>query len=140
GSRPAEAYLLYDLQKVCLDFEREMYTLDVVEWALSGGKKPVQRPLSSQRLVRVTRHVRSAAQRLTKARLSENDRKHFAGLLQAAVGRCESRVRARFRPMLTSALEDVGLGPRNPFERTAFLKLTEELLDRILEYGFLTFS
>ncbi len=140
GSRPPEAYLLYDLQKVCLDFEREIYTLDLVEWLLSGGKKPVQRPLSSQRFVRVTRHVRSAAQRLTMARLSENDRKHFAGLLQGALARCEDRVRERFRPMLTSALEDVGLGPRNAAERTAFLKLTEEALDRILEYGFLTFS
>ena len=83
-----------------------------VEWLLSGGKKPVQRPLSSQRFVRVTRHVRSAAQRLTMARLSETDRKHFAGLLQTALGRCETRVRARFRPMLTSAMEDVGLAPR----------------------------
>jgi hypothetical protein len=140
GSRPPEAYLLYDLQKVCLDFEREIYTLDLVEWLLSGGKKPVQRPLTSQRLVRVTRHVRSAAQRLTMARLSENDRKHFGGMLQAALARCENRVRERFRPLLWSALEDVGLGPHNPSERTAFLKLTEELLDRILEYGFLTFS
>lgn len=140
GSRPPEAYLLFDLQKVCLDFEREIYTLDVVEWVLSGGRKPVQRPLSSQRFVRVVRHVRSAAQRLTMARLSENDRKHFAGLLQAALARCEDRVRKRFHPVLTSTLEDVGLGPHNPADRTAFLKLTEELLDRILEYGFLTFS
>jgi hypothetical protein len=140
GSRPAEAYLLYDLQKVCLDYEREVYTLDLVEWVASGGKKPVRRPLSSQRLVRVTRHVRSAAQRLTMARLSDSDRKHFAGLLQAALARCQERVRSRFRPLLTSAIEDVGLAPRNRRERTAFLKLTDELLDRILKYGFLTFS
>ena len=140
GSRPSEAYLLYDLQKVCLDFEQEIYTLDLVEWALSAGKKPVQRPLSSQRFVRVTRHVRSAAQRLTLARLSDSDRKHFAGLLGAALVRCESRVRERFRPIITAALEDVGLAPRDAFDRTAFLKLTEELLDRVLAYGFLTFS
>ena len=140
GRRPAEAYLLYDLQKVCLDFEREIYTLDLVEWLLSGGKKPVRRPLTSQRLVRVTRHMRSAAQRLTMVRLSELDRKHFAGLLAAAQARCEHRVRQRFRPVLTSALEDVGLAPRNPGERTAFLKLTDELLDQTLVYGFLTFS
>jgi hypothetical protein len=140
GRSPPEAHLLYDLQKVCLDFEREIYTLDLVEWALSIGKKPVQRPLSSQRLVRVTRHVRSAARRLTMARLSSSDRDHFAKLLQAALERCENRVRERFRPVLISSLEDVGLGPRNPLERTALLKLTEELLDRILEFGFLTFS
>ena len=105
-----------------------------------AAKSPCSAPFPAACFVRVTRHLRSAAQRLTMARLSENDRKHFAGLLQAALARCENRVRERFRPILTSALEDVGLGPRNVLERTALLKLTEELLDRILEYGFLTFS
>ena len=37
-------------------------------------------------------------------------------------------------------MEDVGLKPANPPERTAFRKMVEELLDRILEYGFLNFS
>lgn len=140
GAWPSEAALLFDLQKACLDYEREIYTLDVVEWLLSGGRKPIKRPLTSQRFVRITRHLRSAAQRLTRVRLSDADRRHFGELLQTALHRCEERVRARCRPVLASALEDVGLVPKNPFQRTAFAKMVEELLDRIIEYGFISFS
>ncbi len=140
GSRPVEAALLFDLQTVCLDHEGEVYSLDVVEWLLSGGRRPIKRPLPSQRLVRITKHLRSAAQRLTMARLSDDDRLHLARLLQTALERSGERLRDRFRPVLTDALLDVGLQPRNPPERTAFLKVVEELLDRITEYGFLTFG
>ncbi|MBI3408265.1 MAG: hypothetical protein HY040_07900 [Planctomycetes bacterium] len=140
GSHPPEAAILFDLQAVCLDFEREIYTLDLVEWILTGGRKPIKRPLLSQQIVRVTRHLRGIVQRLNLARLSDADRKDLAGLLQQALQRCEARVRERFRPILFSALEDVGLKPVNPPERTAFRKMVEELLDRIIEYGFLSFS
>jgi hypothetical protein len=140
GSRPVEAALLYDLQKVCLDHEREIYTLDLVEWLLSAGKRPIKRPLPSQRLVQVTRHLRSAAQRLTAARLSTSARRHLARLLQEALHRSEERLRSRFRPVLADAFLDVGLRPENVPERTASSKMVEEILDRITEYGFLTFS
>ncbi|MBV9124853.1 MAG: hypothetical protein JO112_15975, partial [Planctomycetes bacterium] len=140
GSRPVEASLLYDLQKVCLDHERDIYTLDLVEWLLSAGKRPIKRPLPSQRLVRITKHLRSAAQRLAMARLSDTDRQHLADLLQTALHRSEDRLRARFRPLLLDALQDAGLQPSTPPERTAFHKIIEEMLDRIVEYGFLTFS
>jgi hypothetical protein len=140
GSRPVEAALLFDLQTVCLDHEGEVYSLDMVEWLLSAGRRPIKRPLPSQRLVRITKHLRSAAQRLTMARLSDDDRLHLARLLQAALDRAEERLRDRIRPILTDALLDVGLQPRNPPEHTAFLKVIEELLDRITEFGFLTFG
>jgi PAS domain-containing protein len=140
GSQPVEAALLYDLQQVCLDHERSIYTLDVVEWFLSGGKRPIKRPLPSQLLVRIIKHLRSAAQRLTGARLSDQDRQHLARLLQAALRQSEERLRVRFRPILTDAMLDVGLQPANPAERTAFQKMIEELLDRITEFGFVTFS
>jgi hypothetical protein len=140
GNRPVEAALLYDLQKVCVDHERDVYTLDLIEWLRSAGNRPIKRPLPSQRLVRVTKHLRSAAQRLTMARLSDADRQHFAGLLQTALNQSEESVRLRFRPVLTDAVQDVGLLPANPPECTAFLKMIEELLDRITEVGFVTFS
>ncbi len=140
GSRPSEAYLLYDLQKVCLDFEQEIYTLDLVEWALSAGKKPVQRPLSSQRFVPrdpprpqcgaafdVGAPVRSRSQAFRRfARCG-------AGALREPSPRALSSYHHR-RPGRRGPV------PRDAFERTAFFKLTEELLDRVLVYGFLTFS
>jgi hypothetical protein len=140
GSNPVEARLLYDLQKVCMDSEREIYALDVVEWFFSGGKRPIQRPLSSQRLVRVIQHLQSATGRLAATRLSDADRQHLARLLQDALRRSEEQLRTRFRPVLAAALQDVGLNPTNPPERTAFQKIIEEILDRIIAQGFLTFG
>ena len=104
------------------------------------GKRPIKRSLPSQRLIRLTRHLRSAKQRLTMARLSEHDRKHLGDLLQNAVHSCESRVREGFRPVFVQAFEDVGLKPSNAPEKVAFNKVIEELLDRVLVFGFLTFS
>ena len=140
GTRPVEAALLYDLEQVCLDHEREIYAMDLVEWLLSAGKRPIKRPLPSQRAVRVARTLRGTSQRLTLARLSDGDRSQFATLLQEAVHRSEDQVRQRFRPLLTSALQDVGLKPHDPLEATALRKVIEELLDRIIASGFVTFS
>ena len=61
GIWTVEARLLYDLQKVCVDHERGVSTVDVVEWVLSLGKRPIKRPLPSQREVLMSKHLRSAA-------------------------------------------------------------------------------
>ena len=140
GQWSAEARLLYDLQKACVDSEREVYALDLVEWLLSIGKRPIKRPLSGQRVVRITRHLRSAVGRLLSTRLSEVDRQHLGHLMEEALRLHEKRLRDRFRPVLTAGLLDVGLKPANAPEQAAFDKLVEELLDRIIEYGFFTFS
>lgn len=140
GNWTAEARLLYDLQKVCVDHEREIYALDLVEWVRSGGKRPIKRPLTSQRLVRITRHLHSAAQRLILTRLSDADRRHLGDLLQKALQQSEERLRARFRPVLGDALHDVGLHPDNVPEEAAQRKLIEDLLDRVVTVGFFSFS
>lgn len=140
GPMPVEAAFLYDLQKVCLDHEKEIYTLDLVHWVLSIGKRPIKRPLPSQRMVRIIRHLGSALQKLTICRLSDEDRKHLTYLLQFALQKAEQRLRERFRPVLIAVMEDVGLTPTNPPERTAFYKMIEEFLDRIIDSGFVTFG
>ena len=140
GNRPTEAALLYDLQNICIDHEREIYRLDVFEWLLSAGKKPLRRPLPSQRLVRITRTLRGAMPSLTSARLSDEDRAELETLLKHSLERSEEAVRDRFRPLLTGAFQDVGLMPRDALETIAFRKMIEELLDRLLDDGFFTFS
>lgn len=140
GHWTIEARLLYDLQNVCVDHEKDIFALDLVEWAASAGRRPMKRALPGQRLVRVAKQLRSAAQRLPMTRLTDQDRRRLANLLQAGQHRCEERLRARFRPILTDALADAGLNAENVPERTARNKLIEELLDRITEKGFLTFS
>jgi hypothetical protein len=140
GPRPVEAALLFDLQKACTEHEREAYALDVVEWILSAGRRPVQRPLPGLRLVRITRHVRDASRRLTTARLADAERRHLAGLLQEALHGCETRVRQRVGPALADAFLDAGLQPVTTPERVAFAKMVEELLDRTTDQGYFTFA
>lgn len=138
GNWPVEARLLYDLQKVAVDHERELYAADLVEWARSLGRRPVKRPLPEQREVLLLRHLRSAAARLPAARLPEEERRRLAELFERALARCEAQLRQRFRPQLVGVLDQVGLVPQNVPEKVARDKLVEGLLDRIIDQGFLT--
>ena len=140
GARPVEAAILYDLQRACRDHEETVYALDAAEWALSAGRRPIRRPLDSERFVRVPAQLRKATHRLTAARLSDADRQALAALLRGALDRAETRLRERFRPVLTDALHDAGLQPAALPERAALEKTVEELLDRISASGFLTFA
>ena len=59
GLWTVEARLLYDLQKVCVDQSQTISTVDVMHWILSLGQRPIRRELPNQRLVLVTRHLRT---------------------------------------------------------------------------------
>ena len=135
-----ESRTLYDLQKVCVDFERDVYKLDLVEWVVSRGRVPIKRRLPGQREVLMSKHLRVAARRSAKARLADRDRRRLMRLLHAAVERAEHNLRDRFRPAVDGVLEAVALNPQNLPERVARRKLVEELLDRVVEDGFLTMS
>jgi hypothetical protein len=135
-----EGRTLYDLQKACVDFERNIYTLDLIGWALSRGRTPIKRHLPGQREVLMSKHLRLALRRATKARIDDRERQRLLQVLQAALTQAETRLRDRFRPLLGSALVDVGLRPANLPERVASKKLVEELLDQIVERDFLTMS
>lgn len=135
-----EGRTLYDLQKVCVDFEREVYTLDLVEWAMALGKAPLKRHLPGQRELLMSKHLRVARRRAEKARIDDTERRRLVELLDSAVEHAERRLRERFRPLIASALEEVGLRPADVPERVASKKLIEELLDQVLERDFLTMS
>ena len=138
GIWTVEARLLYDLQKVCVDHEREIYTIDLVEWALSGGRRPIKRHLPNQRDVLMLKHLRSAARRLAVVRLSDAQRRQLALLVHQSQRRVEARLREQIRPQIAAALDAVGLAPQNLPERVARKKLIEELLDQIGQRDFLT--
>jgi hypothetical protein len=138
GIWPQEARLLYDLQKVCIDHERPTYSLEIGEWAYSGFRQPLVRPLPNQSLLLAVKHLRSAVSRLPAVRVTNADRHALSGLLHNALHHAEVRLRERFRPILAEALHAVGLDPQNFPERIARDKLVEELLDLVAERGFLT--
>jgi hypothetical protein len=140
GLWTVEGRLLYDLQKVCLDGEREVYAVDIVEWFVSGFRRPLRRHLPNQRHVAVLKHLRQAVRRLPGVRLPSELRAPFQEVLHAAVGRSEARIRDRFRPGARAALDFVGLSGQNRAERVSRAKIVEELLDRVVERDLLTMS
>ena len=100
--------------------------------------KPLKRFSPGQRDVLISKHLRSAAARIPAARLSHRARCRLAALLQAAVHRAEASLRARFKPLVDRALDNVKLMPANPPEQVARKMLVDEILDRVVERGFLS--
>lgn len=133
-----EARLLYDLQKVCVDHEREVFTMDLVGWIASLGGRPIRRTQPYVREVMTANHLRSASKRLASTRLRGEDRTRLAVLLHAAVKNAEVVLRDRLRGPIDATLTTTGFKPRNLPERVAYRKLIEELLDRIASRGFLS--
>ncbi len=98
----------------------------------------MKRRLPNQRDVPMLKHLASAARRLAAARLSAPQRAQLALLIQEAQRRVESRLRDQLRPQIAAALDTVGLTSRSLPERVARQKMVEELLDHVVERGFLT--
>ena len=129
--------LLYDLQKVCVAFERESYTVDLFGFLRSFGRRPLKRPLPNQREVLMSKQLRNAAGRLAKARITSSQRSTVSKLLREAAASAEHQLRCRLRPRIARSLNEKGLRPENLPERVARDKLIEELLDCIVRRGHL---
>jgi hypothetical protein len=138
GLWTVEARLLYDLQRACIDQERPTSTVDVMHWILSFGRRAIRRDLPDQRRVAMSRHLRSAEHRLASVRISDKQRRQLAAVLGAAARSAEDRLREDLRPKIAAALDEIDLRPKNLPERVSRRKIVEELLDRIVERGFLT--
>jgi hypothetical protein len=136
GIWPVESRMLYDLQKACIDQERPVYAVDLVEWFVTWGRRPIKRLLPFHDSVRTVKHLRSAMHRLTAIRIAKPIRLRLLALLIESTHQGEHRLRERLRPVLRDALDKVGLTPRNIAEQTAGEKVVEELIDRIVEHGF----
>lgn len=137
GFRSVEARLLYDLQKSCIAHERGFFRFGVWRWIWSRGASPLRRPLPILQQVLEAKELRSAARRVPVTRLAPEERQRLESLLNRAMERTESRLREDIRPQIATVLDEVGLVPENVPERIARGKLVEELLDRVVERGFL---
>ncbi len=135
-----QARLLYDLQKVCVYHEKEIYSVGVVLWLLEFGRRPLCRPQPGQRLVLMGKSLRSALGRVSRVRLAPQQRRELTQLLHDALEHVESRLRQAARPVINETLDAGGLHPTDAVEEVARQKLTEELIDRLADRGFLTFG
>lgn len=134
------ARLLYDVQKVCVDHEHELFTVSVIDWALSLGKTPVKRAIPAQRRVRMVKHLRAALAKLPAVDLDANSRNGVARLLRTWIHRAEGNVRDAFSGVIESTLKEVGLFADSAPERVSMKKLVGELIDKILTHGYMTIS
>ena len=138
--RAIEARVLHQLQKVCVDAERERRTVDVVTWVTSLGRRAIVRPLPAVRPVRIARHVRGAGDDAHRARIEPPDRERLEHTLRDARHRAEANAHRALAPALAAALDEVGLRPKNLPEGVAREKLVDEVVDLALEHGFLGLS
>jgi hypothetical protein len=134
----ANARLLYDLQKVCIDHERETYRVDLWRWILSLGRTPLRRPLPRLRVVLISKHLRSATRRVPLVRIDPEGRRALTDLLHRAAEKAEHILRSRLHPVIGRSLSDAGIVGRDLIETVALQKLGDELLDGVVERGFLT--
>lgn len=138
GYWTTEARLLYDLQKVCIEQERNVYRLDAIEWMRTLGQRPLRRSLPLLRDALMIRHLRTAEGRLPVAAIAREARQRLKLLLAEALENTEQASRERIRPLILAALDDVGLVPQNVPEQVARRKLVEELVDQIVEHSYIS--
>jgi hypothetical protein len=138
GVWTSEGRLLYDLQKVCVDHERQLATIDLGGWLLSFGRRPLKRPLPNHGDILMSKHLHTAARRLNAVRLSFALRHHLAELIRGGMETTDARIRECFRPKIVAVFDRQGFVPHNLPERVARKKLVEELLDRVVVHGHLT--
>jgi hypothetical protein len=134
------ARLLYDLQKICVDSERESYRTQLLSWAFTLGRMPLIRPLPLQRVALVHRHAAAAFRRLPAVPLPGRLAETAAGWLSRVLESTEMSVRSRLQPPVRASLVEAGLEPDTLVEEAAFDKLVDELLDSVVDRGFESFA
>ena len=130
-----EARLLYDLQKVCVEYERGVFQVNLIDWCRSLGRSPLRIPLPLLREVLITKHLRSALRRVPGTRIAAEQRAKLVTVLSQATQLAETRARDRIRPLIVDVFDRVGLVPANVPERVSRQNVVEELLDHIVEQG-----
>ena len=140
GVWPRAARVLYELQKIRLDLEGDLYAVDPIETIRSLGQQPLRRPLTRAKPVILLRHLSRAASHLRRVPLPAASRQPLEELLSEEIDRVEQTVRAELAPIIRGVFDDVGMTPSNRLEEVAREKLIAELLDTICLRGFLRFG
>lgn len=134
------ARLLYDLERAALDADRTAYSVRLVEWITSFGRKSLRRPVPLWSHTRVLRHLRRASRRLLECGLPDEDYERLGTRIEEAIHRRGERLRDVCRPQVEAALETAGLDPIDPVHRAARTRVVEEYLDVVVARGFASLS
>lgn len=139
GESREEAAFLRQLQAMNDGLANKAYALDVVEFTVSLGVRPWKRQLHYLGLVQVSGRLKTLLGLLPVMRVPDPCRAVLQRVLVQGSHHSEIQVRGVFHPLIDNALDDVGLVAENPLERVARRKIIQELIDRILDQGHITF-
>lgn len=140
GLASSAGRLLYVLQKLVREQRRELYQIDLVDWALSLGKRPMKRDLRNVREVLSCRYIRRMLATLGNIRLPREQHKALLRCLETSLAIAERRLREKFQPLFSEVFAEVGLQPSNRPESIAEQNLTAELVDLIVQQGYFSMS
>lgn len=135
GTWSEGAKALYDLQKVAIDLERELYAVDPASWLRSLGRRPMVRKLTLGRDVILLLHLKRVERHLAHTPLPEANRDALYRLLADEICVIDARVRGEIGPKMMAVFDRVGFVPTNPAEAVAREKVVQELLDLACERG-----
>ena len=134
------AKALYELQKVAVDLEGDLYAVDPVGWVTSFGRKPILRKLSLARLAWLHQRLQKIKKQIAYARLAPTEFEALQTLVDTELHRAELALRGAMEPIVHRVFHDVGLVPSNIIERIALPKIVDEMLDTTVAKGFLRFG
>lgn len=134
----AEGRLLFDLQKVCVEYESEVQHVDVVRWVATFGHQPLRTPAPLLRDTLAMKHLRVGLRRIERAYVATSDEYlELTHELEHLLESAGQRLRDDVRPGVEGTLDEVGLVAENVPEQLARDKAVEELLDRVVDQGYL---
>lgn len=123
---------LYDLQKITIDLNRELYAIDPAAWVRSLFRRPLVRRLTIARSSVLLKHLHAARNHF--ARLPGALADPILTLLDHEIADADAALRDRLRPAIQQALAGT-LNPRHLPEVVARDTIAEELIDAICQRG-----
>jgi hypothetical protein len=137
GKLPGEARLLFDLQNICVEARWEVYDISLLQFVMGKGWRM---PLPHQKEIRIIRHLESVKSRLPAARLKSQHREDLKRLINRVIENRQARLRQSLQPELSEAFKKCGISAQTVVDKVSLDKITSELLDTIIDRGFLHYS
>ncbi len=140
GVWTAEARLMYDLQKLCVDRQQVLYRFRLWRWVRTAGREPLREPMPLVSQSQGYRHLEATRRRLPWIRVSEPIRRRLRELLDRAQAALQRQLRPKLHRAIAQSLQQGGLVPDSLAEEVAQDKIAQELVDEVLHRGHMAFA
>lgn len=138
--RSAAYEILRSLEQACVSFEQPGFLVDVPSWIFSWGRRPIVRPREASRTLSVARHIEAARDKSDRLEQPKQPRQKITSLLSRAQENSHEMVRSALRPRIERTLMHVGLRHTSGPEKQGRDNLVFELLDQVVDRGFVSLS